>query len=103
VLIGTDCPKLKPADLRAAQRALLGGSSAVLAPVEDGGYALIGVRRTSKQLFSAIDWGSSTVMQQTRERLRRLGWRWRELRTLWDIDRPEDYARAKRRYGWRFP
>ena len=27
------------------------------------------------------------------ERLRELEWRWQELETLWDIDRPEDYHR----------
>jgi len=101
VLIGTDCPAMQPADLRAARRALLGGASAVLAPAEDGGYALIGLRRVSERLFAGIEWGSGTVMQATRERLRDLGWRWRELRRLWDVDRPEDYARMKRRLGRR--
>jgi glycosyltransferase A (GT-A) superfamily protein (DUF2064 family) len=32
-------------------------------------------------------------MAETRVRLMQLGWRWRELETLWDVDRPEDYAR----------
>jgi glycosyltransferase A (GT-A) superfamily protein (DUF2064 family) len=82
---------------------LLGGASAVFAPAEDGGYALIGLRRVSERLFSALEWGEASVMGETRERLRRLGWRWRELRTLWDLDRPQDYARLKRQYGWRFP
>jgi glycosyltransferase A (GT-A) superfamily protein (DUF2064 family) len=34
-------------------------------------------------------------MEQTRERLRELGWRWTELDTLWDVDRPQDYARLR--------
>ncbi len=101
VIIGTDCPALAPADLRAAQRALLGGYSAVVAPAEDGGYVLIGLRRVSDRLFSGIEWGSANVMRQTRERLRHLGWHWRELRELWDVDRPEDHARMKRQHGWR--
>ncbi len=100
VLIGTDCPAMKPADLRAAQRALLGRATVVVAPAEDGGYALLGVRRVSARLFSAIDWGSSAVLGLTRERLRDLGWHWRELRTLWDVDRPEDHARMKLRHRW---
>jgi rSAM/selenodomain-associated transferase 1 len=93
VLIGTDCPVLRTADLRAAARALQGGAHAVLSPAEDGGYALIGLRRTSPRLFSGIKWGSDSVLADTRRRLRELGWRWRELRTVWDVDRPEDYAR----------
>jgi glycosyltransferase A (GT-A) superfamily protein (DUF2064 family) len=32
-------------------------------------------------------------MAQTRQRLSQLGWRWRELATLWDVDEPADYAR----------
>ena len=68
----------------------------MLAPAEDGGYALIGLRRVSVRLFSGIDWGSDSVMEGTRQRLRDLQWRWRELRTVWDVDRPEDYKRFER-------
>ena len=96
ILIGSDCPALKASDLRAAARALKGAASAVLSPCKDGGYALIGLRRNSRQIFSGIDWGTPEVLAQTRARLRRLGWRWRELRTLWDVDRPEDVARLRR-------
>jgi hypothetical protein len=96
VLIGTDCPVLRVVDLRAAARALRGGADAVLSPAEDGGYALIGLRRVSPRLFSGIEWGSESVLQQTRVRLRELGWRWRELRVVWDVDRPDDYARLGR-------
>ena len=96
VLIGADCPVLRPADLRRAVRLLQSGADAVFAPTEDGGYALIGLRRISARLFSGIEWGSATVMAETRKRLRSLGWRWRELRTVWDVDRPEDYLRLRR-------
>lgn len=96
VLIGSDCPALRPADLRAAARALREGADAVLAPAEDGGYALIGLRRVSRRLFEGIAWGSPTVMAQTRRRLKALRWRWRELRTVWDVDRPEDLPRLNR-------
>ncbi len=96
VLIGSDCPALRPADLRRAARALREGADAVLAPAEDGGYALIGVRRVSRRLFDGIAWGGPLVLAQTRRRLRALRWHWKELRTLWDVDRPEDVARLRR-------
>ena len=96
ILIGSDCPALRPADLRAAARALQGGADAVLSPAEDGGYALIGVRRASRDLFAGIEWGSARVLAQTRRRLKRLRWQWTELRTVWDVDRPEDVARLRR-------
>lgn len=96
VLIGSDCPALRPADLRAAARALSEGADAVFAPAEDGGYPLIGLRRVSRRLFDGIPWGGPQVMAQTRRRLRALRWRWHELRQLWDVDRPEDVARLRR-------
>lgn len=95
IVIGSDCAVLRVADLRAALRALRGGADAVLSPAEDGGYALIGLARARRSLFTGVDWGSNRVLAQTRARLRRLGWRWQELRTLWDVDRPEDVARLR--------
>ena len=92
ILIGSDCPSLRPADLRRASR-LLRGCDAVIAPAEDGGYPLIGLARNSPRLFQGIDWSTSSVMSQTRKAISGLHWRWRELRTLWDVDRPEDLER----------
>lgn len=92
ILIGCDCPLLATRHLREAHDALA-DHDAVLIPAEDGGYALIGVTRCDARLFSDIAWGTSSVLNSTRDRLRELGWRWRELETLWDIDRPEDYRR----------
>ena len=96
VLIGSDCPALRGADLRAAIHALRGGEDAVFSPARDGGYALVGLRRSTARLFSDIAWGGPEVMRMTRERLRQLGWSWRELRGIWDVDRPPDYARLRR-------
>jgi rSAM/selenodomain-associated transferase 1 len=93
LLVGTDCPALTARHLRHAERALRGGDDAVFVPCEDGGYALIGLRRVDARLFDGIAWGSDSVMASTRDRLRELGWRWSELETLWDIDRPGDYDR----------
>lgn len=93
ILVGTDCPALASADIRAAHEALEDGADAVFVPVEDGGYVLIGLRRFDSLLFSGIDWGTEQVMRQTRARLAELGWRWRELAMRWDVDRPEDLAR----------
>jgi uncharacterized protein len=92
ILVGSDCPVLGPRDFWRAAR-LLPGCDAVLAPAEDGGYPLIGLSRPCAALFERIDWSTPSVMEQTRQRLIALGWRWRELRTLWDVDRPEDLAR----------
>lgn len=94
LLVGSDCPALAPEYLRAAAAALVNGNDAVIGPAEDGGYVLIGLARGPvAPLFEDIVWGSATVLGQTRTRLTRFGYRWRELATLWDVDRPEDLLR----------
>ncbi len=93
ILIGTDSPVLRPADLRRAARWLRGGCDAVLAPAEDGGYALIGARRVLPRMFEGIPWGEAGVYAATAERL--AGRRWRALRTVWDVDRPADLDRLR--------
>jgi glycosyltransferase A (GT-A) superfamily protein (DUF2064 family) len=93
ILVGADCPALTPQHLREASAALAAGHDAVLAPAEDGGYVLIGLRRVHSSLFEGIRWGGPDVLEDTRARFGALGWDWRELDTLWDIDRPEDLER----------
>ena len=86
---------LAPRHLHQALAWLRQGQDAVLAPAEDGGYVLLGVRRVEPALFQDMPWGGPQVLDLTRQRLRRLRWRWRELETLWDIDRPEDLSRFR--------
>lgn len=93
LLVGTDCPALTARHLLQADRALREGDDAVFVPCEDGGYALVGAKRADSRLFEDIRWGSAGVMAETRQRLSGLGWRWTELDTLWDVDRPEDHER----------
>lgn len=93
ILIGSDCPALTAADLRTAAGELGRDADAVFVVAEDGGYVLVGVNACSRQLFEDVAWGTHMVMEHTRARLRKLGWTWREIATLWDIDRPEDYTR----------
>jgi hypothetical protein len=95
ILMGADAPALRPAHLRRAARWLAGGADAVFAPAADGGYALVALRRAAPRLFEGIAWGGPAVMAQTRARLAALGWRWRELPEVWDVDRPEDLARLR--------
>ncbi len=90
LLVGTDCPFLEARDLQLAARALHGGADAVIGPAEDGGYYLIGVRKSDPELFAGVAWGSEQVLAATRQNLRDLGWRWRELTTRRDVDRPAD-------------
>jgi len=96
ILIGTDCPALRPADLRRAAALLRAGYHAVLAPAEDGGYALVALSRPVPGLFRDIEWGTASVWRQTMDRMAAGGTRWRALRKVWDVDRPQDLARLKK-------
>jgi len=91
ILIGTDCPAIDAEYLASASSAL-DRQEAVFGPVEDGGYALVGLAR-DVDAFAGIAWSTPSVMAETRAALRRAGTRWTELPTLWDVDTAEDLAR----------
>lgn len=95
VLIGSDCPALEPGDLRDAAAALA-SHDAVFVPAEDGGYVLVALAAPAAALFEGMRWGDAGVMQRTRERAAAANLRLKELRTLWDVDRPEDWHRLRR-------
>lgn len=95
VIIGSDCPTLHANDLRDAATALA-SHDAVIAPAEDGGYALIGLAAPVEKLFDDVDWGTDAVLRQTRARFAAKNVTCVELREAWDVDRPEDYARLMR-------
>jgi rSAM/selenodomain-associated transferase 1 len=94
VLVGSDCPALEPRDLQAAAGALRSHDAAFV-PAEDGGYVLVALARPDSRVFADVPWGTSAVMAMTRDRLAAAGLRWKELPALWDVDRPEDYARLQ--------
>lgn len=93
LLIGTDCPGLNAQILQQATEALQ-EVDVVLIPALDGGYVLVGASQARlaslPAMFDGIAWSTSGVMAQTRERLGALGWQWRELPPLADIDEPAD-------------
>lgn len=95
LLIGTDCPILSVDHLTRCATALMNGADATFIPTEDGGYALIGLRRPERRLFEGIPWGTSDVMRLTRDRLHEEKLIAFETEKLWDIDTPADYYRAK--------
>lgn len=95
VLVGTDCPAMTPDYLREAARAIAAGYDAALGPAEDGGYVLIAAGRILPAVFAGMRWGGPDVLEEQRGRFRAIGWRWMELPTLWDVDRPEDLERVR--------
>jgi rSAM/selenodomain-associated transferase 2/rSAM/selenodomain-associated transferase 1 len=92
LIMGTDCPVLSPGQLQQAAAALV-QHDVVLIPAEDGGYVLIGLRRSVPEVFENITWSTAQVLEQTRQQLRMAGASWHELPTAWDVDEPADWQR----------
>ena len=95
LIIGTDCPALTPAHLRASANALFDGFATCLIPAEDGGYVLIGMHEPQPVLFDNMPWGTSDVLRLTRERLRAHRLSCAEQDALWDVDTAEDFKRLE--------
>jgi rSAM/selenodomain-associated transferase 1 len=93
LLIGTDCPVMNADYLESAFVALHAGEELVVGPAEDGGYVLLAARKISDSLFRNISWGTGDVLRQTRKRIEVLGYRYRELPSLWDVDYYKDLQR----------
>lgn len=93
LLIGCDCPSLTNNDLNAAIQALASDKDVVLAPAEDEGYCLIGMNVPYIELFTAISWGTSDVLEKTRSKIHTLKLNSHELKTQWDVDNYIDYNR----------
>lgn len=93
LILGGDCPYLTMERLQDAAAAL-DRSDAVIVPAQDGGYCLVGLRAPERHLFHAIAWGTSTVLAETRERLRDRGLVCVELAALEDVDDVASWARA---------
>ena len=94
LIIGSDCPEITAPLLHGAV-ATLDTHVLVLGPAHDGGYYLIGLRRglspnALHRLFDDMPWGTGAVLTKTLERAKSAALDTAQLRTLHDIDRPED-------------
>ena len=93
LLIGCDCPSLTQKDLIEALSALAENHDVVIAPTEDGGYSLIGLKQSQPEIFNGINWGTSEVYADTGLRISALNLQCRELNLQWDVDTYSDYLR----------
>lgn len=96
IIVGTDCPVITSGLIMETLEQLESGSDCVMVPAQDGGYVLMGLQKCDPLLFSDVNWGTSSVLQQTLERLTSLGWKFSQLQYQWDVDRPEDVYRLER-------
>jgi uncharacterized protein len=91
LLFGTDCPGLTVTHIIEAA-AQMAQHDAVLVPVDDGGYVLIGLKAPCPELFTQMPWSTSGVADETLRRMAELGLRVWVGPQLHDIDEPADLA-----------
>lgn len=96
VLIGSDCLQINHTYVRRAFYNLEHGHNAVIGPTLDGGYALIGLHQAYISLFENVDWSTNKVLQQTKNNMSKLNWRFSCLPVIRDIDTNEDYMHFKK-------
>lgn len=91
VVVGSDAPGLRAADLDAAFDALE-HADLVLGPAVDGGYWLVGLTRAQPTLFRDVPWSTADVLAATQRQAAAAKLRVAMLRTLADVDEPGDVA-----------
>ncbi len=94
LIVGTDCPLLNQSVITQAFQCL-DENLAVINPADDGGYVLLGLKKVDEKIFNSVDWGTSTVAEQTFTRMSELGWQYALLPPLWDVDIPEDLIKLR--------
>lgn len=86
-LLNSDSPTLPTSLLARAARALAEPDDrVVVGPANDGGYYLLGTTVPQAHLFQDIDWSTSRVAEQTRQRARAAGLAILELDPWYDVD-----------------
>jgi uncharacterized protein len=95
VVIGTDSPALTTEMLRLALDELR-TTDAVLGPCPDGGYYLVGLRRTCPGLFSGVRMGTEFALDDTLRSLLEHGLSCSVLEPCPDVDLPQDLAGLKK-------
>src|SRR6056297_1032747 len=91
LLVGSDIPGIRSAILKKGFR-FLNDKDMVLGPAADGGYYLIGMHKNAytSGFFNGINWGLSSVLEETITLAQKSDLSYSLLEKLHDIDTPED-------------
>jgi len=85
LLAGSDSPDL-PMSMIEQVLEQLQTTDVVTVPCRDGGYAVVGMRGPTTELFAEIPWSTSRVLEATRQRSRELGLSYHETECWDDLD-----------------
>ena len=94
IIVGSDIPAIRPSNIARAFR-LLGNGDAVFGRAADGGYWLVGLRRSPRLLapFGNVRWSGPHALADTLRNLE--GHRVAFAATLSDVDCEEDYRASR--------
>jgi len=95
ILIGTDIPHLTT-NILEESILLLKNTDVILGPSDDGGYYLIGIKKTNDYLFQNMTWSIDTVLSESIQRIGKKNKTYNLLKTLPDIDTADDWEK----HGW---
>lgn len=100
IIVGTDIPAIRPAHIADAFKVLQRGA-AVFGAAPDGGYWLVGLRRSPRVLrpFDNVRWSSSTTLADSVANLAGQGVG--RAATLSDVDSAFDFAACRDWFGRR--
>ncbi|WP_328188281.1 TIGR04282 family arsenosugar biosynthesis glycosyltransferase [Marinobacter sp. OP 3.4] len=98
IVVGSDCPSVD-ADYVDQAVAALEEADVVFGPSDDGGYVLIGARRTTPGMLREVAWGSETALEESVAAVSNAGLSVATLAPRWDVDEPEDWARFLSEFG----
>ncbi len=94
--IGTDCPTLSKRDLGMTFFLLKNDIDTVIGPAHDGGYYLIAGNKKSLAAFSATQWSTPELFDETVNILEAQSLMYHLLKPRSDIDYIEDYLQWKK-------
>jgi glycosyltransferase A (GT-A) superfamily protein (DUF2064 family) len=97
IIIGSDCAVLNKGHYDQVTE-LLNDNSHVFIPAEDGGYVLVAATESYPLIFSDIRWGTSEVMEKTKQVLQSGNKKAAYMPPLWDVDVAADYHRLLQRF-----
>lgn len=94
ILIGSDCPEIHTTDIKSCID-LLSKNDVVIGPSVDGGYYLIACKGYFPELFKDISWSTTTVFEETVEKVKQSGLSLGVLPEKRDLDEFTDYQYFK--------
>lgn len=96
VIIGSDCGELVEADIEKAF-AHLEEVDVVIGPAKDGGYYLLGMKRSHQEIFDNMPWSSEFLLEKTQAACKQKGLSYLLLEEKSDVDYYDDWLQVKER------